>query len=112
MKKEVIGLTEKVVLEHKGSIVVVKARIDTGARYSSIDTALAERLGLIPTEKKVHIRAAAGKQHRHTAHASLSIRGRKIKSLFTITDRSHMKYHVLIGTRTLKGRFLIDPELK
>lgn len=112
MKKEIIGLSERVSIRGKAAKVDLVARIDTGATYNSIDEKLAEKLGLIHLKKQIRIRAASGKEKRRKAHAILEIKGRKIKSVFTITDRSHMRYRVLIGTRTLGGRFLIDPSKK
>ncbi len=109
MKKQTIGLTEKVVVRGKDKGFRVRARIDTGARYNSINEALAEKLGMIPHHQEFHIRAASGIQKRRSAHATLIIHKRKIRALFTIADRRHMRYQVLIGTRTLKGRFVIDP---
>ncbi len=112
MKKEVIGITEKVTIKGTAKAIKVLAKIDTGAEYNSINEGLAQRLGLVHNEKHIRIRAASGSQKRRTTYAVLKINGRKIRALFTITDRSHMKYQVLIGTRTLKGRFLIDPSVR
>lgn len=112
MEKEIIGLTERVSIRGTEKAIKVRAKIDTGAVYNSINESLAKRLGLTNHKKQVHIRAAAGSQKRRTAYAVIKIKDRKIRALFTITDRSHMKYQVLIGTRTLRGRFLIDPSLR
>jgi hypothetical protein len=35
--------------------------------------------------------------------------GRKMRAYFTIADRVHMKYRVLVGLNILKRGFLVDP---
>ncbi|MEK6941073.1 MAG: RimK/LysX family protein [Nanoarchaeota archaeon] len=109
---EIIGLTERVSIRHGDKSFKVRAKIDTGSKYNSINDKLAKKLGLELHKKSINIRAATGYQKRETAFAVLTIKRRKIRTLFTITNREHMKYQVLIGTRTLKRRFLIDPSKK
>lgn len=41
-------------------------------------------------------------------HLTVKIKGRKIKALFGLSDRSNLEYPVLIGKRTLKRRFVVD----
>jgi hypothetical protein len=48
------------------------------------------------------------KQIRYKIKIPMTIKGRKIKATFTLTDRSTKLYPVLIGRSTLKGKFLVD----
>ena len=105
----VIGLAEKVKIYHlKGNKIVI-AKIDTGATKSSIDTNLAAELGLGPVIKSKLIKSAHGSKLRPIIEATIELSGKKIKSEFTLADRAHMKYRILIGQNILKDGFLIDP---
>ncbi len=110
MQRRVLGLVIKVILIGKKGQKVVAARVDTGATKSSVDTNLAGEIGLgeeidITTIKQVH-----GSSKRPVINGSIKIGEEQITSHFTLADRSHMKYKVLIGQNILKkGKFLIDP---
>ena len=105
----VIGLAEKVKIYHlKGNKIVI-AKIDTGATKSSIDTNLAAELRLGPVIKSKLIKSAHGSKLRPIIEATIELSGKKIKSEFTLADRAHMKYRILIGQNILKDGFLIDP---
>jgi len=111
--RTVIGLTEEIKLNGNGSDQTVIARVDTGATKSSIDLFLASKLRLGPVIESKLIRSAHGTKLRPVIEADIVIRGKKIVSKFTLADRSHMKYPMLIGQNILKKEgFLIDPMLK
>lgn len=105
MKRIVVGLVEKVKIEGRE----VVARIDTGAQNNSISQVLAKELGLGPVIKTILVKSSNGKQIRPIVEANLELGGKKMKTTFNITDRSHMRYQVLIGQKALKEGFLIDP---
>lgn len=107
--KVVIGLAEKVKVAHHGGNKIVIAKIDTGATKSSIDTNLAAELRLGPVIKSKLVKSAHGSKLRPIIEAEIELAGRKIKSEFTLADRAHMKYRILIGQNILKDGFLIDP---
>jgi len=48
---------------------------------------------------------------RYTIKTLVKIGRRRIKSVFSLTDRSDMRYPVLIGRKILKNRFIIDVSL-
>lgn len=48
---------------------------------------------------------------RYTIKTTLKIGKRQINSVFSLTDRSDMRYPVLIGRKVLKNRFIIDVSL-
>ncbi len=110
--RKTIGVVEEVELvDDKGEKVKCKAKIDTGADSSSIDRKLAEELGLLKRSNVLYenyFRSALGRRKRLVVQGTFYLAGRKIKSLFSITDRSRLKYKVLIGKRDLKG-FVIVP---
>lgn len=61
MKKKIIGVTEKIVINgisEKGKKVL--ARIDTGADYSSIDKTIARKIGYAVTIKEFQDRLSVG----------------------------------------------------
>jgi len=107
--KVVIGLAEKVSVKHHNGRKSVVAKIDTGATKSSIDTNLAAELRLGPVIKSKLVKSAHGSKLRPIIEAEIELAGKKIRSEFTLADRAHMKYRILIGQNILKDGFLIDP---
>ncbi len=107
--RTVIGLEEKVRVHNNGGKKTVIAKIDTGATKSSIDTNLAAELRLGPVIKSKLIKSAHGSNIRPIIEATIELAGKKITSEFTLADRAHMKYRILIGQNILKDGFLIDP---
>ena len=107
--KLVIGLAEKVDINYYSGSKKVIAKIDTGATKSSIDTNLAAELRLGPVIKSKLVKSAHGSKLRPIIEATIELAGRTIKSEFTLADRAHMKYRILIGQNILKDGFLIDP---
>lgn len=107
--KIIIGLVEDVVVHGKEDTKTVQARIDTGATYSSIDTHLAAELKLGPIEEVKVIKSANGRRVRPAITTSITLAGNTSKGVFTLADRSHMKFDVLIGRDILQNGFLIDP---
>ena len=108
--KVVIGLTEKLSIYGNPRKKAVIAKIDTGATKSSIDTNLAEELKLGPVIKSKLVKSAHGSKLRPIIEATIELAGKIIKSEFTLADRAHMKFSILIGQNILKEGFLIDPE--
>ncbi len=108
-EKIILGLTEEVFILGSTSEKVV-ARIDTGATSSSLDLALARKLGIIPSSKVRVVKSASGIRKRPLAVIRVKMSGSVIEAEFSLADRSHMTYAVLIGQNILrKGNFLIDP---
>ena len=123
----VIGATEFIeVAGHKN----IPAKIDTGADSSSIWASHIEVTedGILHfclfdegspyyTGEKLHradykvvvIRNASGFERiRYCTHLSISIGRRKIRALFSLADRSNNNFPVLVGRRTISGRFYVD----
>jgi hypothetical protein len=108
-KRPIIGLSEKLLLENKKSY---KAKIDTGAESSSIDKTLLEKLEKKKIISYKTVKSALGKHTRPMIILEVEFIGIKFKEKFTIADRSHMKYKILIGKDILKkADVMIDPQL-
>ena len=109
--KTIIHIREQVTIMGRNDIdKTLMAKIDTGATRSSIDTRLASELKLGPIVMTKLIKSAHGNSLRPIVDATIEIAGKKIHTQFTIADRKHMKYKVLIGVNTLReDGFLIDP---
>lgn len=111
--RKTIGVSEEIeVVSYLGDRVEVKAKIDTGADSSSIDRALAEELGLLHKTNLLYenyFRSALGRRKRQVVEGTFYLAGRKLKTRLSVTDRSRLRYKMLIGKRDLKG-YMIVPE--
>ena len=115
MKRTTLGLTEKATISNKKSNLeqTCSVRIDTGATKSSIDSKLASKLKLPIIKTTVVKSASGGSVVRPVVKATLNLHGKEIPTTFTLANRHHMKYKVLVGQNILKkGEFLIDPLIK
>ena len=126
-KLDIIGSTAYVTINGQANI---PAKIDTGADSSSIwasdidispDGFLTFKLfspkspfytGEVLRRKQysaVVVRSATGEEQiRYRTHLSLEINGRKIKALFNLSNRGKNNSPILIGKRTLRGKFIVD----
>ena len=108
----------------------IPAKIDTGADSSSIwvshlrvdkDGTLKFRLfgegspfynGKVVKRREFKVavvRSATGEEQvRYRTYFTLKIAGKKIKALFNLSDRSNNNFPVLIGRRSISGKFLVD----
>lgn len=100
-----IGTIEPVIINGKKHL----ARIDTGATRSAICETLVGSLKLGPVIRRVNIESANGNSTRDVIGAEIILAGKKIKSTFTVSNRRHMNFDILIGRNILKRGFLIDP---
>ncbi|GAA3671074.1 hypothetical protein FB459_0176 [Yimella lutea] len=127
-----VGWREWVCLPDLG-VDWVKAKLDTGARTSSIhayEVQEFERDGvdwvrfdvrpwqkstddIVAAELPVHdrrdIRSSNGQiQRRIVVSTTLSIADRRIPAEFTLTDRDEMGFRMLVGREALRQGFLVD----
>lgn len=108
----------------------VPAKIDTGADSSSVwvSNIRVDKNGVLrfnlfgegspyytgkvikrENYKVAVVRSASGhEQIRYRTQFSLRIGGKRIRALFNLSDRSKNKFPVLIGRRTLSGKFIVD----
>ncbi len=109
--RTVVGLTEMVTIHGPDNSEDVLARIDTGATKSSMDLALASKLNLGPVVDSKLVKSAHGSTLRPIIKVKLEIKGKEVEELFTLADREHMSYEILIGQNILKDSFLVDPSI-
>lgn len=92
--------------------IPAKAKIDTGAYRSSIDKNLARELGLLEPENILferYARGALGRKKRPVIELIFYLKGKKIKTAASVSDRSRLKTSLLIGRNDLEP-FLIKVE--
>jgi hypothetical protein len=128
-EKIIIGRNEPVDFATKAARQV-PAKIDTGADTSSIwvSNIRVDKQGVLRFNlfgegspfytgkivKREHykvgiVRSASGhEQLRYRTQLSLRIGGKRIRAMFTLSDRSKNKFPVLVGRRTLSGKFIVD----
>jgi len=104
----ILSINQDIIIHFKGEQYPTKAKMDTGAKRSSIDKALLEKLGIPLTGETVHITSASGSGFRPTANVTIEIGGNKKTVVATVADRSHLTFPMLIGHKDMKG-FLIKP---
>jgi hypothetical protein len=129
--KEVIGSN---ILIDVANYKNIPAKVDTGADSSAIwatdinitkDNILEFKLfdknspfytGELLTSKRFKaliVRSSHGdEQIRYRTTLPTVINGRKIKVLFNLADRSKNHFPVLIGKRTIRGKFIVDVSQK
>ena len=123
-----IGKTRKInVIGHVNG---VPAKIDTGADSSSIwaTNIQVDRLGQLhftlfgegsefytgevitrTAFKVAMVRSSSGhEQLRYRAELPIRLGGKRIRTLFNLSDRKNNKFPILIGRRTIVGKFLVD----
>ncbi len=112
VERPVVSVFDQVGLKaYKGKRSMVKIKLDTGAYSTSIDRSLAEKMGLLHSKNVImekSFRSALGEQIRLIVGVNFLIKGVKIKTVASVSNRSHLDYQMIIGRRDLKG-FLIDP---
>lgn len=124
---DIVGSTEFISI---GDVKNVPAKIDTGADTSSIwvsDIEMQEdgvltfslfdkkcplytgdRLKTTDYTAKVVRSSHGDSQIRYCVELPLTIMGKTFDTTFTLANRSRNHFPVLIGRRTLKGKFLVD----
>lgn len=121
-KPIVLGAVEEVKVLPWG--VTLLARVDTGAAKSSMaaldlkikektaefrlpDPRFKERVK-VPILGWVEVRTNLGKERRPLVLMEICVAGRRFKTPVNLDDRSGLKYPMLLGRDTLRGRFLVD----
>jgi hypothetical protein len=128
LPRQTIGIVELVSFGRRAENV--PAKIDTGADSSAIwatnirvgrDGVL--RFSLFGEGSKYYngkifkrsdfdaasVKSSNGQSEiRYRTHLVVTIAGRKIRAKFNLSDRAHNTYKVLIGRRTISGKFVVD----
>lgn len=113
-EKPVIGIFEKVSVRNgKKKMVEVRAKIDTGAKGTSIDQAMALELGLLTPDNVLwtkKVKNSMGTEKRTLVAITIKLKGKIIKTRASLTDRKNLRRQLLIGRRDLTD-FVVDPGL-
>lgn len=126
--KKQIGRAEHLSFPEFG-IEKVPARVDTGAKTSSIwCTDIEEHNGTLKFklfgkasdfyndqhhstkqfEKTVVASSIGEPQERYKVRILVKLKGKKIRARFTLADRSQQTYPILVGRNILRGKFVVD----
>lgn len=103
-----LGVIEKITIYGNLKKKTVRAKVDTGAYRTSIDSSLVEELGLDTHGTFVRVRSGSGRQKRRTVKLRFRMKGRDVDTIATYTPRGHLRFPVIIGRKDMKG-YLVDP---
>jgi hypothetical protein len=106
--------------------VLLPARIDSGARFSSLDARelkivdnrvefrLPEKYGgrelRLPVVDWQTVRSAEATEKRPVVEIEICFGRKTIQGKFNLNDRSAVRYPVLIGRDILRKHFIVDPQ--
>ncbi|MBU1191134.1 MAG: ATP-dependent zinc protease [Gammaproteobacteria bacterium] len=131
--KTTLGWREWVALPELG-IAVLKAKVDTGARTSTLHAFRMEtferngqtrvRFAIHPFQKRTDVvveceadvvdqrevtDSGGHKELRYVIRTPVHLAGRDIPVEITLTDRDTMKFRMLLGRTSLREGFVVDP---
>lgn len=104
-RDDVLGYTTRVSVSGTEDAVSAIAKADTGARRTSIDTELAGRVGAGPLVGTTDVRSAGatGTETRSLVEVDLRINGEWRPVTASVSDRSDMRFPVLLGRDVLES---------
>jgi len=121
-EKIVIGAIEDVILLPWG--VKLPARVDTGAAKSSLDAReikvrddrvefkLPKKYGdlqlRLPVVEWKHVRTPSGRERRPIVELEICLGSKRIHTKMNLTDRSMVKYPLILGRNFLKEDYVVD----
>ena len=133
---KIIGRTEQVDIP-EWELYELSAKIDTGAytsslhchhirsfkkngkpfvRFKLLDPShdiYDDKLFELPVYKTKKVKSSNGQiEERFIVKATIVLAGQTLKAQLSLTDRSEMRYPLLIGRKLLRGRFLVDVQRK
>jgi hypothetical protein len=135
LEKCLIGRRDMVDLPGFG-LQDIEAKVDTGAYTSaihcshiklierrgvkkisfhilgSLQEGLGERVFVTKNFKEKKIKSSFGQiEERFVIKTKIKLFGRVIRAEFSLSDRTEMKYPILLGRKLLKNRFIVDVSL-
>lgn len=133
---QIIGRLESIDFP-EWNLIGIDAKIDTGAYTSSLHChhiqsyeeagkeyvkfnlldpsheTYNDKLFKLPIHRKKVVKSSNGEtEERYVVKTTVSLFNRSLKAELSLTDRSEMRYPVLIGRKLLNGRFLVDVSQK
>lgn len=126
-KRRLIGNSTRIIFPEL-YLADIPARVDTGARLSSVWASAEEEDGRLKVvffgkdsplytgvpvyfgsyEQLVVASSMGHTQRRYVVKLLVSIGGKKIRASFTLANRSSQVYPILIGRNVLRGKFIVD----
>jgi RimK family alpha-L-glutamate ligase len=102
---DVLGYTTRIRINGRDGAEQAVAKSDTGAKRTSIDTALAGRIGAGPLVGTTQVRSGSRTETetRPLVDVDLRLNDQWRTVTVSITDRSEMRYPVLLGRDVLEG---------
>lgn len=132
-KRKTIGWREWVEMPDLG-VAEIKAKVDTGADNASLHAFNIERFEqngvpyvrfevhprqrrrkpsipcVAPLAKERTVKNPGGRSEvRPVIRTSLIVAGVKVEALVNLTTRDEMTFRLLLGRRTIRGHFIVDP---
>jgi len=103
--QETLGYTTRVKVSGTDDAVTAVAKSDTGAKRTSIDTDLAGAVGAGPMVGTTEVRSSStpGTETRPLVHLDIRVNGRWRTVTASVTDRSEMRYDLLLGRDVLQS---------
>jgi RimK family alpha-L-glutamate ligase len=100
----IIGYIEDVIVSGTSGSTQVKAKSDTGATRTSIDTGLAAEIGAGPIKSMTRVKSGSMKsgKARPVVDLVIGIGGTQHTVTASVEDRSHMDYRLLLGRDVLE----------
>lgn len=108
---QILSVIEPVTLDMNGDKKIIEAKIDTGAYRTSLDESLVEALGLAWRTEDVFVKSASGQHARRTVAVTFELRDKKITTIASVAQRSHLQFQMIVGRKDLAG-FLVNPNTK
>ena len=121
-EKITIGALEEVILLPWG--VKLPTRIDTGATKSSLDAQemtvrddmvefrLPQQYGGLPLRLPIvewrHVRSPGNRERRPVVELEICLGSNRIRTKVNLTDRSSVKYPLILGRNFLRKTFVVD----
>lgn len=107
---KVLSVIEPIKVINNGNTREYQAKLDTGAFRTSFDRSVIEELKIPILATKFRTVSASGRQERNGAKVQFLLGGEKITTIATVSERSHLRFPIIVGRRDLKG-FHINPTL-
>lgn len=108
--RHVLSVVEPVTFVSRTVSVTVKAKVDTGAKRTSLDAGFAEALGVEPNGRTVRVRSANDDdpKRRPLVEVPLRVGGKEFRIEASLANRAKMSYPVIIGRDVLsEGGFRV-----
>lgn len=107
---KVLSVIEPITILTNAGPYDLQAKLDTGAFRTSIDASLVNQLNLPLLNEQFKAVSATGEQMRPGVKLEFILGGKKISTIASVAQRSHLQYPIIIGRRDLKG-FYVNPNL-